>query len=345
MNQRNEEPNELEVIFDDLDNDLSLEKLAIDLHATAINGTIDFSTGGSGFIKRIKIANGFNLRIWDYSSPYSIIYRRPKSSKGRTFFHICYPINTADFLVSNSFFPQLVHLPWGRNIVFFSSDAVVNMKTLGDKRFKAIDVSFTAQWLKETFSEDPTVLAAIEQLININEPLILLDSTSPGDQLAISQIHLSIEQETQSGLQLKAKALLLVDEFFNRLLRLGQEQFQRKKIVYDEQIRSVKKILEEYLEESFPGMEVIAAKVSLSESTLKRYFKAVFNKSIHEYYLLLKMDHARELIVNRHLTINEVAAILKYEKVSSFIETFKRHFGYSPGKLKNSPKGRSNNNN
>ena len=337
MNQQ--ELDELEVIFDDLDNDLSIEKLAVDLHATVINGTIDFLTPGSGFIKRIKIANGFNLRIWDYSSTYSILYRRRGNSKDRTFFHICYPINTADFLVSNSFFPKLVHLPWGRNIVFFSSDAVVNMKTLGDKRFKAIDVSFTPQWLRETFSEDPAILAAIEQLININEPLILLDSTSPGEQLAISQIHLSTDQETPSGLQLKAKALLLVDEFFNRLLRLGQEQFQRKKIVYDEQIRSVKKLLEEYLEESFPGMEFVAKKVSLGESTLKRYFKAVFNKSIYEYYLLLKMEHARELIVEKHLTINEVAAILKYEKVSSFIETFKKHFGYSPGKLKNNPKG------
>ena len=46
------------------------------------------------------------------------------------------------------------------------------------------------------------------------------------------------------------------------------------------------------------------------------------------------MEHAKRLILEKHVTVNEVAAILSYEKVSSFIETFKKHHGYSPGQLK-----------
>jgi len=163
MDQLEQQSNELAIILDELDSDVSFERLATELNAFASNGTIDLSSAGSGFIKRIKIENGFNLRIWDYTYPRSIVFRKPAGINGKAFFHICYPINTADFLVSNSIFPKLVHLPWGRNIVCFSSDATVNMNTLADKKFKAIDISFTLQWLKETFREDPQILKIIDE--------------------------------------------------------------------------------------------------------------------------------------------------------------------------------------
>ena len=84
----------------------------------------------------------------------------------------------------------------------------------------------------------------------------------------------------------------------------------------------------------FPGIHFIAKKVALSESTLKRYFKVLFNQTVHEHYLQLKMEHAKQLLVQDDLPVNEVAGRLKYEKVSSFIDAFKRLFGYSPGQLK-----------
>jgi len=106
------------------------------------------------------------------------------------------------------------------------------------------------------------------------------------------------------------------------------------KILYHDKILMAEKLLEENLQGIFPGVDTIAKKVTLSESTLKRYFKTIFRRSLYEHYLELKMEHAKKLLFERRATVNEVASILNYENVSSFIETFKKHHGYSPGQLK-----------
>ena len=93
-------------------------------------------------------------------------------------------------------------------------------------------------------------------------------------------------------------------------------------------------ILQAHLQKNLPRLENIAKQVSLSESTLKRYFKVTFGKSVYEYYLEKKMDFAKSLLLGKPITVNEAAEILGYEKVSNFINIFKKHHGYSPGSMK-----------
>ena len=81
-------------------------------------------------------------------------------------------------------------------------------------------------------------------------------------------------------------------------------------------------------------MGIIAKTVALSESTLKRYFKLIYGKSIYEYYLNRKMEMSRTLMLQKPYSVNEIAELMGYEKVSHFIEIFKRHHGYSPGSIK-----------
>ena len=93
-------------------------------------------------------------------------------------------------------------------------------------------------------------------------------------------------------------------------------------------------ILQAHLQKNLPRLDNIAQQVALSESTLKRYFKVTFGKSVYEYYLEKKMDFAKTLLLGKPITVNEAAEILGYEKVSNFIDIFKKHHGYSPGSMK-----------
>ena len=45
------------------------------------------------------------------------------------------------------------------------------------------------------------------------------------------------------------------------------------------------------------------------------------------------MEHAKKILLQQQLSVSELAALLDYEKVSSFIDMFKRHFGVSPGAM------------
>jgi AraC-like DNA-binding protein len=74
--------------------------------------------------------------------------------------------------------------------------------------------------------------------------------------------------------------------------------------------------------------------VALSETTLKRYFKLIYGKSVYDYYLNKKMEMARTILLQNPYSVNEIAELMGYEKVSHFIEIFKKHHGCSPGSIK-----------
>jgi AraC-like DNA-binding protein len=109
------------------------------------------------------------------------------------------------------------------------------------------------------------------------------------------------------------------------------EENERQMYVKMDEIRS---ILSKHLESKLPSLPVLAKKVEVSESTLKRNFKSVFGTSIYEYYLQSKMEWARQLFHDRSLSVKEVAFRLGYEKPSSFIKIFKRIYHYPPGELR-----------
>jgi AraC-like DNA-binding protein len=45
------------------------------------------------------------------------------------------------------------------------------------------------------------------------------------------------------------------------------------------------------------------------------------------------MDFAKKMLLEKPMRVNEVAALLDYDKVSNFIRMFKRRHGFSPGSL------------
>jgi AraC-like DNA-binding protein len=96
----------------------------------------------------------------------------------------------------------------------------------------------------------------------------------------------------------------------------------------------VEAFLKQHLQTTLPDIATIARGMTLSVSTLKRHFKMMFGKSIYEYYLELKMERAKQLLTDRNLSVNDVANMLEYEKVSCFIDMFKKHYGHSPGAMR-----------
>ena len=83
------------------------------------------------------------------------------------------------------------------------------------------------------------------------------------------------------------------------------------------------------------SMESIARQVNMSVSSLLRQFHMVFGKSMEEYYITRKMERARDLLLQKKLSIKEISSQLGYKRASAFIETFTRQYGYPPGSLKN----------
>jgi AraC-like DNA-binding protein len=80
--------------------------------------------------------------------------------------------------------------------------------------------------------------------------------------------------------------------------------------------------------------------VSLSQhfgtntNKLMSLFKKMFGKSIFEYLGELRMEHARELLLDEALRVTEVARTIGYKNPNHFSAAFKKHYGISPSDVK-----------
>ena len=147
-------------------------------------------------------------------------------------------------------------------------------------------------------------------------------------------LHTNAFSGSKGKLYLKARTLSLVSDFLNRAFSQAPHELLENNILHQDKMLLVEKILDDHIERDLPSIELIAKQTALSESTLKRHFKSMFGKSIYEYYLQKKMEHAKRLLLEKPLTVKEVAYRLGYEKTSNFIHIFKKFHTYSPGYMK-----------
>jgi len=72
----------------------------------------------------------------------------------------------------------------------------------------------------------------------------------------------------------------------------------------------------------------------LNEFKLKKGFKTFFNHTIFDYIHEQKMLHARKLLLDDNMLVNEVAGKVGYKNPNHFSTAFKRRFGVVPTALK-----------
>ena len=93
--------------------------------------------------------------------------------------------------------------------------------------------------------------------------------------------------------------------------------------------KRVEKIITSDLRQHHPAWE-LAAQFSVSETSLKNYFRGVFGQNISIYLREVRMKKAAELLIATRLSVAEVAEQVGYVNQSKFAAVFKKQFGLSP---------------
>lgn len=93
--------------------------------------------------------------------------------------------------------------------------------------------------------------------------------------------------------------------------------------------KRVEKIITSDLRQHHPAWE-LAAQFSISETSLKNYFRGVFGQNISIYLREVRMKKAAELLATTRLSVAEVAEQVGYMNQSKFASVFKKQFGLSP---------------
>ena len=94
------------------------------------------------------------------------------------------------------------------------------------------------------------------------------------------------------------------------------------------------------LEQSFRSCETsisdVADTLSVSDSYLRRIFKATYSESPIEYLTRIRIENAKRMLESEYHSIADIAALCGFRSVSYFIQSFKEHEGITPSAYRRS---------
>ena len=93
--------------------------------------------------------------------------------------------------------------------------------------------------------------------------------------------------------------------------------------------KEVEKIITADLSEHYPAHQ-LAAKFSISETSLKNYFRGVFGQNISVYLRQVRMKKAAELLKSTNLPVSKIAEQVGYMNQSKFAAVFKKQMEMTP---------------
>lgn len=78
----------------------------------------------------------------------------------------------------------------------------------------------------------------------------------------------------------------------------------------------------------------LAARCGLSVTHFGRAFRQSFGTTVHKHLISLRLEHAKLLLAEGHLALEQVAQRAGYADQATFTESFKRFAGTSPGRFR-----------
>lgn len=171
----------------------------------------------------------------------------------------------------------------------------------------------------------------------IHEATLTLDH-SPG--LKISGSSIGKRNKLWAGeqtitLRLELMLIELIRE--NALIEDQKKLFVSKEIADDPLCVEIIEYMEENIYDQL-DMSALCEKVNFSASYLSRYFKKVCGYPIAHYFNMMKIEEAKRLIRQTHLSFFEISEKLMISNSHYFSTLFKNHVGMTPTQYKKSCK-------
>lgn len=120
--------------------------------------------------------------------------------------------------------------------------------------------------------------------------------------------------------------LLYWMELLEELCRTNHLRNQKKDICL-----LAKNYIEDHYGDADLSLELLGEKLNCSSSYLSRKFKEKWAVSMIEYITEVRIDRAKELLEDTDITVQEIAELTGYLSSPSFVKTFKKKTGTTPG--------------
>lgn len=160
--------------------------------------------------------------------------------------------------------------------------------------------------------------------VNGKRVIAVEGSSMPRLMKRFSAIQEVVLNEDDTEINVNAKLL----NFFGSINTLKNSDSQNEKI------EKVAKYLNVNLKNEV-NIKKLAEMSFLSESYFIKRFYEVFKTTPHKYLIMLRMEHAKFLLLNTAEKIGEIAVEVGYGDIGYFSSVFKKYTGMSPRRFRN----------
>ena len=212
----------------------------------------------------------------------------------------------------------------------------LNYKT---KSRKTLEILFTEQYLKDIIGENfKKTLHKLGTAISNKTPFLMWKKSKPISTELKIHINTIIncnypEDLKKAYLEAKIRELLI-----QLLAKTNEEGYENENICLPkEDYKNIIKI-SEYIHlnlEKKLSITALATIIGINSSKLKQDFKTVHSTTIFKYITKVRMEKAKELILEKNYNVTEAAYKVGYKHSQHFTVAFKKIYGYLPSKLMN----------
>ena len=113
----------------------------------------------------------------------------------------------------------------------------------------------------------------------------------------------------------------------------GNEVFLQEEKIDDKIAENIIEILKDHVFSTI-SIQEISKKISYSKAYIFKKFKKSTSKTVMDYYSGLKINKAKEMLINGDYSVKEIAEKLCFDTPNYFTKTFKKLVGYTPTQYK-----------
>lgn len=330
--------NNIRFEFSSVHEETLINSLAEFLGTSPVNGALRVPAQyGRGIIVRKELDNGLVLVCWDFQLGANVTFAKQTGKKtvgGRSFI-INYLIAADNIVMESPSLKKKFYLRSGLNILLLPDDADLDFHILAGTIVKVVSISVKPEWLMHEYEGfNPAFTEYLYQLICAAKPSVFMESATADEFKTLNAVLNNTEAIPAGVVGLKPRIMMVLADFLTRIFQKPITEITESRLLHFIKMQEVEAMLRDYIEKELPDIDSIARSINLSISTLKRHFKIIYGKGVYEYYLSIKMEHAKRLLIESDISVNEVAYRLNYEKASSFIESFKKQHGFCPGEIR-----------
>ncbi len=133
---------------------------------------------------------------------------------------------------------------------------------------------------------------------------------------------------------------IIISMLYGAGTRCAEYHMPNGKMLRYAKAREIIQYIMEHYSEVY-GLEDLAGIFYMDKSYLSRIFKEVTNFTVNEFINCQRIGHARDMLLDESLSMEEISQKLGYERLSYFDRVFKKYVGMSPLQYRKSKRKRN----